>query len=91
MNSSNNPISNGNRLDAEARLTAINANMTIALTSNPSSLPQLTQQYITEVQNSEALLGADEAKQRLTETAAQLATYCSSCAQSLNTTATQIC
>ena len=89
-NSSNNPISNGNRLDAEARLTAINANMTIALTSNPGSLSQLTQQYITEVQNSQALLGADEAKQRLTDTAAQLATNCSSCAQSLNAAAAQI-
>ena len=87
---SNNPISNGNRIDAEAKLTAINANMTIALTSNPGLLPQLTQEYITAVQGSETLLGADVAKQRLTATATQLATACSSCAQSLNAAAAQI-
>jgi hypothetical protein len=89
-NASNNPISNGNRMSAEARLTAINASMTIALTSNPSSLPQLTQEYITEVQGSETLLGADEAKQKLTTTAAQLATYCSGCAQSLSVAAARV-
>jgi len=90
MNASNNPVSNGNRIDSEARLTAINANMTIAMTSNPGSLPQLTQEYITEVQGSESLLGADEAKQRLTATAAQLTTSCGSCAQSLDTAAARI-
>jgi hypothetical protein len=89
-NASNNPVSNGNRIDAEARLTAINANMTIALTSNAGSLPQLTQEYITAVQGSETLLGADEAKQKLTATAAQLTPYCSSCAQSLNAAVAQI-
>ena len=77
-NASNNPVSNGNRLTAEATLTAINANMTIALTSNPGSLPQLTQDYISEVQSSETLLGAAEAKQKLAETAGQLATSCAS-------------
>ncbi len=90
MSASNNPVSNGNRITAEAKLTGISANMTVAMTSNPSSLPQLTQEYITAVQGSEALLGADEAKQKLTATAAQLATACSSCAQSLNTAAAQI-
>lgn len=90
MSASNNPVSNGNRITAEAKLTEIGANMTVAMTSNPSSLPQLTQQYISAVQGSEALLGADEAKQKLTATAAQLATACSSCAQSLNTAAAQI-
>jgi len=89
-NASNNPVSNGNRLTAEARLTAINANMTIALTSNPGSLPQLTQDYISEVQSSETLLGADVAKRRLADTAGQLATSCASCAQSLNSAAVQI-
>jgi hypothetical protein len=89
-NTSDNPVSNGNRLSAEARLTAINASMTIALTANPGSLPQLTQDYIGEVQTSETLLGAAEAKQKLTDTANQLATSCSSCAQSLNTAAAQI-
>jgi len=87
---SNNPVSNGNRIDAEARLTVINANMTIAMTSNPGSLPQLTQEYITAVQGSESLLGADEAKQKLAATAAQVATYCSSCTQSLNAAAAEI-
>jgi len=87
---SNNPISNGNRISAEARLTAINANMTVAFTSNPGSLPQLTQEYITAVRDAESLLGADEAKQKLSVTASQLATYCSSCAQSLNAAAAQI-
>ena len=90
MNASNNPVSNGNRIDTEARLTAMDANMTIAMTSNPGSLPQLTQEYITAVQGSEPLLGADEAKQRLATTAAQLATSCSSCVQSLNSAAAQI-
>ncbi len=90
MNASNNPVSNGNRLTAEARLTAINADMATAMTSNPSSLPQLTQDYITAVQSSEALLGADEAKQRLTGTATQLVTACSSCAQSLTAAAAQV-
>lgn len=90
MNADNNPVSNGNRIDAEARLTAINANMTIALTSNQGSLPQLTQDYISAVQGSEALLGADLAKQKLVATATQLATACSSCAQSLNTAAAQV-
>lgn len=90
MGSSNNPVSNGDRMTAEAALTVINSNMTIALTSNPSSLPQLTQQYITAVQSSESLLGADEARQKLTATAAQLAPYCASCAQSLTAASTQI-
>jgi hypothetical protein len=89
-NANNNPVSNGNRLTAEARLTAINSEMTIAITSDPGSLPQLTQEYISAVQGSEALLGADEAKQKLTATATQLATACVSCAQSLNTAAAQI-
>ena len=89
-NASNNPVSNGNRMTAEARLTAINANMTVAMTSNPASLPQLTQEYISAVQGSETLLGADEAKQKLATTAALLATSCSSCAQSLNAAAAQI-
>ncbi|HEY4975829.1 MAG TPA: hypothetical protein VII05_00575 [Gaiellaceae bacterium] len=90
MSASNNPVSNGNRITAEAKLTEISANMTVAMTSNPSSLPQLTQQYISAVQGSEALLGADEAKQKLTDTATQLATACSNCAQSLNTAVAQI-
>ena len=90
MNADNNPVSNGNRMTAEAKLTAISANMTIAMTSNPGSLPQLTQDYISAVQGSEALLGADLAKQRLMATATQLATACSSCAQSLNAAAAQI-
>jgi len=89
-NASNNPVSNGNRMTAEARLTAINANMTVAMTSSPASLPQLTQEYISAVQGSETLLGADEAKQKLATTAALLATSCSSCAQSLNAAAAQI-
>ncbi|MGA9761312.1 MAG: hypothetical protein WBQ14_02705 [Gaiellaceae bacterium] len=89
-NASDNPVSNGNRLSAEARLTAISANMTIALSSNPGSLPQLTQEYIGTVQSSETLLGADEAKQKLTETATLFATSCASCAQSLNAAAAQI-
>jgi len=88
--SGNDPVSSGNRLTAEAKLTAINSEMTIAMTANPGSLPQLTQDYIAAVQGSETLLGADLAKQRLTATAAQLATACSSCAQSLNAVAAQI-
>ena len=87
---SNNPISNGNRLDAEARLTAINANMTIAMTSNPSTLPQLTQDYIAAVQTSESLLGAELARQKLATTASLLATACPTCVQSLNAAAAQI-
>ncbi|MGD0165730.1 MAG: hypothetical protein ABSC51_00365 [Gaiellaceae bacterium] len=87
---SNNPVSNGNRMTAEANLTVINANMTTAITSNPGSLPQLTQQYITAVQDSESVLGAVEAKQKLSETATQLAPYCSACVQSLNTAIAQI-
>lgn len=90
MNANNNPVSNGNRLTAEARLTEIGTNMSIALTSNPGSLPQLTLQYITAVQSSESLLGADFAKQKLSATATQLAPYCSSCTQSLNAAAAQI-
>jgi len=90
MNSNNNPVSNGNRITAEAKLTEIGTNMTIAMTANPGSLPQLTQDYIAAVQGSETLLGADVAKQRLTATATQLATACSSCAQSLNAVAAQI-
>jgi len=89
-NASNNPISNGNRITAEARLTAINVNMNTAMTSNPGSLPQLTQDYIGAVQDAETLLGADVAKQKLTATATQLATSCTSCAQSLNAAAAQI-
>ena len=90
VNASNNPISNGNRISAEANLTALNANMTIAMTSNPGSLPQLTQEYITAVQNAESLLGADEARQRLSATASQLAPYCATCVQSLNAASAQI-
>ena len=89
-NASDNPVSNGNRLSAEAQLTAINANMTVAMTSDRGSLPELTQEYITAVQDSEKLLGADVAKQRLTDTAMQLTTACSSCAQSLFAAASQI-
>ena len=89
-NAANNPVSNGNRLTAEAKLTEISANMTVAMTSNLGSLPQLTQEYISEVQSSEGLLGADLARQRLTATATQLTPYCSSCAQSLNTAAAQV-
>jgi hypothetical protein len=89
-NASNNPISNGNRITAEARLTAINVNMNTVMTSNPGSLPQLTQDYIGAVQDAETLLGADVAKQKLTATATQLATSCTSCAQSLNAAAAQI-
>ncbi len=88
-NSSNNPVSGGNRMAAEARLTAINTEMTVAMTANPASLPQLTQDYITAVQGSETLLGAELAKQKLMATATQLATACSSCAQSLNAAAAQ--
>jgi hypothetical protein len=77
-------------MTAEARLTVINANMTTALTSNLGSLPQLTQEYIAAVQDAESLLGADEAKQKLSATATQLAPYCSACAQSLNTATAQI-
>jgi len=89
-NASNNPVSNGNRIVAEAKLTEINANMTVAMTSDRGSLPLLTQEYITAVQDSEELLGADVAKQRLTDTATQLTTACSSCAQSLFAAASQI-
>ncbi|MHB8059868.1 MAG: hypothetical protein ACYDHO_03430 [Gaiellaceae bacterium] len=89
-NSSNNPVSNGNRLTAEARLTEISTNMTIAITANPGSLPQLTQDYIGAVQGSQSLLGADVAKQKLTATAELLVTACSSCTQSLNAAAAQI-
>lgn len=89
-NKSDNPVSGGNRITAEARLTAINTEMTIAMTANPGSLPQLTQEYITEVQSSQSLLGLEVAKQKLADTAAQLATACSSCVQSLNTAAAQI-
>ena len=89
-NTSNNPISNGNRMSAEASLTVLNANMTIAFTSNPGSLPQLTQEYITTVQNAESLLGADEARQKLSTTAAQVAPYCNTCVQSLNAAIAQI-
>ena len=77
-------------MTAEANLTAISSNITIAISSNPSSLPQLTQDYITAVQNAESLLGADEAKQRLSATATQVAPYCSACVQSLNAAAAQI-
>ena len=87
---SNNPVSNGNRTIDEAKLTAIDTSMTIALTSNPGSLPQLTQEFITTAQSSEALLGADLTKQRLTATATRLAPYCASCSQSLNAAAAQI-
>ena len=89
-NTSNNPISNGNRASAEANLTALSANMTIAISSNPGSLPQLTQEYVTAVQNAESLLGSTEAKQKLSQTAAQVAPYCSACAQSLNAASAQI-
>ena len=87
---SDNPVSNGNRSIAEATLTAISANITISISSNPSSLPQLTQQLIGAVQNSESLLGADEAKQKLTQTAWQIAPYCSSCAQNLTAASAQV-
>ena len=86
-NADNNPVSNGNRMVAEAKLTAIDMNMTTALTTNPSSLPQLTQEFITAAQSSEALLGADETKMKLTATATRLAPYCASCTQSLNAAA----
>jgi hypothetical protein len=89
-NTSNNPISNGNRASVEANLTALNASMTIAFTSNRGSLPQLTQEYITAVQNGESLLGADEARQKLSTTASQVAPYCAACVQSLNTAIAQI-
>jgi len=87
---SNNPISNGNRMTAEANLTAINANMTIAMTSDPGSLPQLTQQYIAAVQSAESLLGTDEARQKFSTTASQVAPYCATCVQSLNAAIAQI-
>jgi len=87
---SNNPISNGNRMSAEANLTVLNANMTIAFSSNPGSLPQLTQKYIAAVQSAESLLGADEARQKLSTTAAQVAPYCAACVQSLNAAIAQI-
>lgn len=77
-------------MTAEANLTAINANMTIAFSSNPGSLPQLTQQYISAVQSSESVLGADEARQKLSSTASMVAPYCGACAQSLNAASAQI-
>jgi hypothetical protein len=89
-NVSNNPVDNGNRMTAEARLTAISASMNVALSSDPSSLPQLTNDYIAAVRSSLGLLGADEAKQKLAETAAQVGPYCSSCAQSLNAEAAAV-
>ena len=89
-NTSNNPISNANRASAEANLTALSANMTIAISSNPGSLPQLTQQYITAVQNAESLLGADVARQKLSSTSAQVAPFCAACAESLNAASAQI-
>jgi hypothetical protein len=87
---SNNPVSNGNRMTAEARLTEIATNMQIAISSNPGSLPQLTSDYISAVQSSLDLLGSVEAKQKLQETAALVAPACGACAQSLNTAITQI-
>jgi hypothetical protein len=87
---SNNPVSNGNRMSVEANLTVIRTNMTTAATSNPSSLPQLTQQYISAVQNAESLLGADEARQQLSAAASQVGPYCSACVQSLNAASAQI-
>ena len=89
-NASNNPVSNGNRISADATLTAINANMTIAFSSNPASLPQLTQQYISAVQSSESLLGADVARQKLSSTALLVAPHCGACAQSMNAASAQI-
>ena len=89
-NASNNPVSNGNRMTAEADLTALNANMTIAITSNRGSLPQLTLEYITAVQNAESLLGADEARQKLSAIASQVAPYCATCVQSLDAASAQI-
>ena len=89
-NTSNNPVSNGNRMTAEANLTVISTNMTVAFSSNPSSLPQLTQQYIGAVQSSASLLGADVARQKLSSTASLVAPYCGACAQSLNAASAQI-
>ena len=89
-NADNNPVSNGNRMVAEARLTTIDMNMTTALTADPGSLPQLTQEFITAAQGSQALLGADLTKQKLMATATRLAPYCASCTQSLNTAAAQV-
>ena len=73
-----------------ATLTAINANMMIAFSSNPASLPQLTQQYISAVQSSESLLGADVARQKLSSTALLVAPHCGACAQSMNAASAQI-
>jgi hypothetical protein len=79
-----------NRMEIDATLTAINANIKIALTSNPGSLLLLTNDYIAEVQQSESVLGADLAKQKLADVASEVAPYCDACVQSLNAAAAQI-
>lgn len=73
-----------------AKLTGINANITIAMTTNPGSLPQLTNEYIAAVQESLDVLGPVEAKQKLSQTAIQVGPACSACAQSLYAAIAQI-
>jgi ABC-type enterochelin transport system substrate-binding protein len=87
---SNSIATNANNDIAQAKMTEIAANISIAETSNPASLPQLTDDYVVAVQGAESVIGADQAKQKLTDMAAQIGPYCASCAQSLSIAAAQI-
>jgi hypothetical protein len=78
------PAESAGRAVAEAKVVAIEAELTQALTSNQGALPGLTSEYIRVVRESTDALGVDDVRQRLTDQAARLGPVCPSCAQSLN-------
>jgi hypothetical protein len=75
---------------AQAKLTEIATNISVAYTSNPASLPQLTNDYVAAVQNAESVIGNAEARQKLLDMAAQISPHCGSCAESLDAAAAQV-
>jgi len=78
------PAESVGRAVAEAKVVAIEAELTQALTSNQGALPGLSSEYVQVLRESIDALGADDVRQRLTEQAARLGPSCPSCAQSLN-------
>jgi uncharacterized FlgJ-related protein len=81
---------NANNDVSQAKLVEIATNISIAESSSPDSLPELTNEYVAAVQDAVSVIGSDQARQKLTDMAAQIAPHCSTCAQSLDAAAAQI-
>lgn len=88
--STSEPAESAGRAIAEAKVVALETQLTQALTANPSALPGLTSEYVQVLRESTDALGADDVKQRLSEQAARLGPSCPSCAQSLSAEIAQL-